>query len=118
MVQEAEKHAAEDEHRRRLIEARNQADHVIYETEKSLGSYNGQVPASQRQELEAKIAELKEAMNGEDAGRIQQLTQEVQQASMAIGQAVHQAGNGASASGEAGGESDDEDIVEGEFEAA
>ncbi|MGD2050241.1 MAG: molecular chaperone DnaK [Chloroflexota bacterium] len=118
MVQEAEKHAAEDEHRRRLIEARNQADHVIYETEKSLGSYNGQVPASQRQELEAKIADLKEAMNGEDAGRIQQLTQEVQQASMAIGQAVHQAGNGASASGEAGGESDDEDIVEGEFEAA
>lgn len=118
MVQEAEKHAAEDERHRRLIEARNQADHVIYETEKSLGSYNGQVPASQRQEIEAKIAELKEAMNGEDASRIQQLTQEVQQANMAIGQAVHQAGNGASASGEASGDSDDEDIVEGEFEAA
>lgn len=118
MVQEAEKHATEDERRRRLIEARNQADHVIYETEKSLGSYNGQVPASQRQEIETKIAELKEAMNGEDAARIQQLTQEVQQANMAIGQAVHQAGNGASASGEAGGDSDDEDIVEGEFEAA
>jgi molecular chaperone DnaK len=118
MVHEAEKHAAEDERRRRLIEARNQADHVIYETEKSLGSFNGQVPASQRQEIEAKIAELKEAKNGEDAGRIQQLTQEVQQASMAIGQAAYQAGNGANTPGETSREGDDEDIVEGEFEAA
>jgi molecular chaperone DnaK len=123
MVEEAEKHAADDERRRRLIEARNLADHVIYETEKSIGSLNGQVPASQRQEIEAKIAELKEAMNGENADHIQQLTQEVQQASMAIGQAAYQTGDdttgyGANTSGESAGESDDEDIVEGEFEAA
>jgi molecular chaperone DnaK len=123
MVEEAEKHAADDERRRRLIEARNLADHVIYETEKSIGSLNGQVPASQRQEIEAKIAELKEAMNGENADHIQRLTQEVQQASMAIGQAAYQTGDdttgyGANTSGETAGESDDEDIVEGEFEAA
>ena len=123
MVEEAEKHAADDERRRRLIEARNLADHVIYETEKSIGSLNGQVPASQRQEIEAKIAELKEAMNGKNADHIQRLTQEVQQASMAIGQAAYQAGDDAAGydantSGESGGESDDEDIVEGEFEAA
>jgi molecular chaperone DnaK len=123
MVEEAEKHAADDERRRRLIEARNLADHVIYETEKSIGSLNGQVPASQRQEIEAKIAELKEAMNGENADHIQRLTQEVQQASMAIGQGAYQTGDdttgyGANTSGETAGESDDEDIVEGEFEAA
>ena len=123
MVEEAEKHAADDERRRRLIEARNLADHVIYETEKSIGSLNGQVPASQRQEIEAKIAELKEAMNGKNADHIQRLTQEVQQASMAIGQAAYQTGDdttgyGANTSGETAGESDDEDIVEGEFEAA
>jgi hypothetical protein len=65
-------------------------------------------------------------MNGEDANRIQQLTEALQQASMAIGQAAYQAdagspgqnGNGAPDFGQTAGNTNDEDIVEGEFEAA
>jgi molecular chaperone DnaK len=118
MVSEAEKHAAEDQRRRTLIEARNMADQVIYQTEKSLGNMNGQAPEQLRGEVEAKIAELKEAMTADDTGRIQRLTQEVQQASMAIGQAAYQ-GNAAAQNGTdpASAASDDEDIVEGEFES-
>jgi molecular chaperone DnaK len=123
MVNEAENHAAEDQRRRELIEARNMADHVIYQTEKSLGGLNGQVPAQQRQDLETKIAQLKEAVEGEDAGHIRRLAEEIQQASMAIGQAAYQDVGGqtgsqnGSQSGVAGNE-EDEDIVEGEFENA
>jgi molecular chaperone DnaK len=121
MVSEAEKHAAEDQQRRTLIEARNMADQVIYQTEKSLDGMNGQAPAHLRSEVEAKIAELKEALAGEDADRIQRLAQEVQQASMAIGQAAYQGeAPGSAGPGQPGDESasDDEDIVEGEFESA
>ncbi|MGD8583799.1 MAG: molecular chaperone DnaK [Chloroflexota bacterium] len=124
MVTEAEQHAAEDQRRRSLIEARNAADHLIYQTEKNLSSMNGQAPSNLRQQLESKLAELKEAIKGEDVSRIQTLTQEVQQASMAIGQAAYQAGpqgngqNGANQSAPGASSGEDEDIVEGEFESA
>ncbi len=125
MVKEAEQHAAEDQHRRALIEARNAADHVIYQTEKNLSNLNGQVAENLRQDLEAKVADLKEAVKGDNLERIRQLTQEVQQASMAIGQAAYQtSAGGASQAGnspDSGGASEtgeDEDIIEGEFEAA
>ncbi len=123
MVKEAEKHAAEDQRRRELIEARNAADHVIYQVEKNLNGLNGQAPDHLRQPLESKITELKEAANSEDVGRIRQLTQEVQQASMAIGEAAYQgdtaqSGNGTAPDDVSDETKDDEDIVEGEFETA
>ncbi|MEW5985915.1 MAG: molecular chaperone DnaK [Chloroflexota bacterium] len=114
MVKEAEKNAAEDQRRRSLIEARNAADQVIYQTEKSLGNLNGQAPANVRQDVESKIAELKEAVKGEDAARIQRLTAAVQQASLAIGQAAYQQSGRADGTGQARREGE-EDIVEGEY---
>jgi molecular chaperone DnaK len=130
MVRDAEQHAAEDQQRREVVEARNTADQVVYQTEQSLANLNGQVSAENRSEIEAKINELRAAMNGNDLNRIQSLTDEVQQAAMAIGQAAYGQPNspdGANANGyqASGGHSngkatanDDEDIVEGEFEAA
>ncbi|HUS94384.1 MAG TPA: molecular chaperone DnaK [Patescibacteria group bacterium] len=126
MVKEAEKNSAEDQRRRSLIEARNSADQVIYQVEKSLNSLNGQAPEQLRTQVEAKIDDLKAALNGDDFKRIQQLTQEVQQASMAIGEAAYQSqSNGANQNGNESGfdatsgtAGDDEDILEGEFETA
>ncbi len=115
MVNEAEQNAAADQQRRELIEARNMADQVIYQTEKSLNSMNGSAPTDLREQVEAKIVELKEAIQAEDAGRIQQLTADVQQAAMATGQAAYE---GAGSNGAAHTAGADEDIVEGEFEAA
>jgi molecular chaperone DnaK len=116
MVHEAEQHADEDQRRRELIEARNMADQLIYQTEKSLGGLNGQAPADLRQQIENQITELKEAMQGDDSSRIQQLAAALQQQAMQLGQAAYQGGdpgNGSEASG-----MDKDDVVEGEFEAA
>jgi molecular chaperone DnaK len=126
MISDAEKHADQDEKRRQLIDARNAADHIIYQTEKNLSSLNGQAPASLKQDLEAKINELREAKNGEDSALIQRLTSEIQQASMALGEAMYAEGTGTDGQETAGNgsngsshstENEDEDIVEGEFEA-
>ena len=122
MVREAEQNAAQDSQRRQLIEARNMADQVVYQIEKSLASMNGQVAPQDRQQVESKIADLKNAVNSEDVQRIKQLTEELQQVAMTLNQAQQAAAqNGASANGAAASHSDssaDEDVIEGEFEAA
>ncbi len=118
MVREAESHAGEDQRRRELIEARNVADQVIYQTEKSLGEMNGSAPTGARQQLDEQIAELRQAMAGEDADSIRRLTESVQQTAMSLGETLYrqQQDAGAPDSPEANGR--DEDIVEGEYEAA
>ena len=116
MVKEAESHAGEDQRRRELIEARNVADQMIYQTEKSLGQMNGDAPAGGRVGLESQIAELREAMQGEDTDRIRRLTETVQQTAMSLGEAMYQ--QQGDAAGHAETENRDEDVVEGEFEAA
>lgn len=114
MVREAERNAASDQQRRELVEARNTADQVIYQTEKSLQSMNGQAPAETRTRLESQIVELKELVKGEDAARIRQVTADIQQTTMAMGQAAYQQPGDGSAAAAA----HDEDVVEGEFETA
>ncbi len=118
MVREAEQNASSDQQRREAIEARNMADQVIYQTEKSLQNLNGQAPAGLREKVESKIAELKNAIESEDVERIKQLTSEVQQAAMSIGEAVYQADAGnVNGSGNGSTPNVEEDFVEGEFEA-
>lgn len=115
MVKEAERHAVEDRRRRELIEARNAADQLIYQTEKSLASLNGEAPANLRQQIESQISQLKEAVKGEDAARIQQLAATLQQSAMQMGQASgNGTGNGAGSQPSSYGD----DVVEGEYETA
>jgi molecular chaperone DnaK len=116
MVREAEQNASQDSKRRELIEARNIADQVVYQTEKSLQSLNGQAAPASREQVEQKIAALKEAMNSEDVDRIKQLTAELQQAAMTLGEAATQ--GEASSNGTAPQRTPEEDVIEGEFEAA
>jgi len=88
-VQEAKRHAAEDRQRRELIEARNTADQLIYQTEKTLRDLGDQVPASDRATIEQTVEQLKQAKDGDDAARIRQLSEQLQQASYAIGQQMY-----------------------------
>ncbi len=90
MVREAELNASEDQRNRELIEARNTADQVIYQTEKSLGEMNGDASTAARGQIDSLIAQLREAAQGEDTARIRQLTEEVQRAAMALGEAMYQ----------------------------
>ncbi len=130
MVREAQRHEAEDRRRRELIEARNTADQLIYQTEKTLRELGDQVPAGDRTTIEQTIEQLKQAKEGEDAARIRQLSEQLQQASYAIGQQMYaqqaatqqsaeqQAGPQAAGGGNGEPQSDDqvgEEFVEGEF---
>ena len=117
MVKDAESHASDDQRRRELIEARNVADQVIYQTEKSLGQMNGNAPSETSDKLNGQIAELREAMQGEDTDRIRRLTEAVQQTAMSLGESMYQQQSGSGPDATAA-DGRDEDIVEGEFEAA
>jgi molecular chaperone DnaK len=121
MVQEAKKHESEDRRRRELAEARNQGDSLAYQAEKALKELGDKVPAGDRQSIEKKVADLREAVKGDDLQRIKQLTEEVQQASYALSQQMYAqqeqpSGEGTPGGGAPGG--DEGDVVEGEFREA
>ncbi len=116
LVREAETNAADDQRRRELIESRNAADQVIYQTEKSLAELNGSA-AGGRGEVDAQIAQLREALNTEDTARIRQLTEAVQRAAMTLGEAAYRQ-QSAEQTGATEQTGRDEDVVEGEYEAA
>jgi molecular chaperone DnaK len=126
MVEQAREHEAEDRKRRELIEARNNADSLAYQTEKTLSDLGDKVPASERQSIQGKIDELREAMKGDDINRIKNLSDELQNAFHAISQQMYAqqqaAGQapGANGSGQAEGEGgpDEGEVVEGEFREA
>ncbi len=122
LVQEAKRHEAEDRRRKELVEARNTADALIYQMEKTLRDLGDKVSASDRGRIENIIEDLKRAKDGDDTGRIRQLIEQLQQASYAIGQQMYaqQQQPGATGptgfSGGAGPTSGGEDVVEGEFQ--
>ncbi len=118
MVREAKEHEREDEGRRNLVDARNSADGAIYAVEKALKELGDKAPAADRGKLEALIGELQEAVKGEDVNRIRSLTEQLQQASYALGQQLYQSQqpgpNGGSAPGPQPTSGDDE-VVEGDY---
>ncbi len=119
MVKEAKKHEAEDRRRRELADARNTADTLAYQAEKSLRELGDKVPAQDREQIQNKIDALKKAMEGEDIQEIKRLTEEVQQASYALSQQLY--AQSATPEKEAEGErpgGDEGDVVEGEFREA
>ncbi len=121
MVEEARKHEAEDRKRRELIEARNEADALVYQTEKALRELGDKVPPADRERIEAQIKELKEAQEGEDLGRIKAASETLQNAFHALSQQMYAQQQAAAAgtddvSGAPAG--DDDDVIEGEVEDA
>jgi molecular chaperone DnaK len=123
MVQEAKRNEAEDRKRRELVEARNTADAVVYQTEKALRELGDKVPAADRSKIESLAEDLKKAAQGEDAARIKQLTEQLQQASYALGQQMYAGQQPGGPEGEApsGGSQEGpggEDVVDGEFREA
>ncbi|NIU55133.1 MAG: molecular chaperone DnaK [Phycisphaerae bacterium] len=119
MVHEAEAHAGEDAQRKERIEARNQADHLVYQAEKSLNELGEKVDGSVRADIEGKINDVKSALESDDLNRIKTTTNTLQQALMQIGQAAYEQAQpqpGPGADGQ--GETDEEGVVEGEFTEA
>jgi molecular chaperone DnaK len=115
MVREAEQHAAEDKRRREVIEARNQADALIYATEKDLKEHSNRLSDADRRAIEEGIAALRTAMGGDDAGRIRQGIETLSRAAMRIGEAVQRSAQTDISSGGTTW-SADEHVVDAEFE--
>ena len=116
MVEEAEKFAAEDHKRREAAEARNQADNLAYQAEKTLEEHGDKVPDEDRQAVEAAIEDLKKALEADDLDEIKQKTEALMQPLQKVGQAVYQQQEaaGGQAGEAAGDEPGDDDVVEGE----
>jgi molecular chaperone DnaK len=125
LVREAKRHEAEDRRRKELVEARNTADQLIYQMEKTLRDMGDQVSGSDRSRIESVIEDLKQAKEGDDAARIRSLIEQLQQASHAIGQQMYaqqaagqqQAPSGGPPPGgtREAGDGGEEDVVEGDF---
>ena len=118
MVGEAKVHAEEDRRRKEQVEARNQADSLVYAAEKTLRELGGKVPAADRSRVEEQIRAVKEAMKGDDIHRIRQAMEALQQASYALGQQLYQTQQQAQAQPGGGSGPSGEDVVEGEFREA
>ncbi|MBW2063426.1 MAG: molecular chaperone DnaK [Deltaproteobacteria bacterium] len=125
LIKDAELHAEEDRKRRELVDARNMADSLIYQTEKSIKEAGDKLDESTKSEIDRAIENLKKAMEGDSAEEIKRLADELTQASHKLAEAMYaqasaQAGAGQAGSGSAAGAdsgpSKDEDVVDADFE--
>jgi molecular chaperone DnaK len=120
MVKDAEANAAADKAKRDLVEARNQADALIYSTEKTLTELGDKAAASDKEAIEHAVVELKAALGSENAEEIKTKTQALTEVSMKLGEAMYKAQQeqaapeGAEAGGHANAEAD-EKVVDADF---
>ena len=92
MVNEARSHEAEDKKRRELIDAKNTADSLVYQTEKALRDLGDKVPSAERGEIENKINDLKSAAQSDDISLINKSAEAVQQTFHALSQQLYAQG--------------------------
>ena len=101
MVKDAEAHQAEDKKLREAIEARNNAENIVYATEKALKDYGDKVSDSEKAKIEAAVKELKDTLANQNATaeELKAKSDAVQQASMELGQKVYEAAQAANQAG-------------------
>jgi molecular chaperone DnaK len=123
MVKDAEAHAEEDRKRREEAEVRNNADSLVYQTEKVLREQGDNVSADEKAAVEGPLGDLKKALEGNDTDAIKSATEALMTASQAFSQKLYEAAardanaTGSSASGQdtGAGQVNDDDIVDAEI---
>jgi molecular chaperone DnaK len=125
MVQEAEAHAEEDRKRREGVELRNEADNLVFRTEKLISENEDKITDDVKQPVVDAIAEVKTALEGEDHDAVKAAVEKLNTTSAALGQAMYAAAAAQQAPSEAGAPSDnadangssapDEDVVDAEI---
>jgi molecular chaperone DnaK len=119
MVKDAEAHAEEDKTRRAAVEAKNHAEALVHSTEKALSEHGSKVGEAERSVIENAMADLKEALKGDDAALIQSKTNTLAQASMKLGEAMYKNAEGAepadTSESATGADGKKEDVVDAEF---
>jgi molecular chaperone DnaK len=121
MVKDAESNASVDKEKREKIDLKNQAETLVYQTEKQLGELGDKVDASAKAKVEEKSKALKEATSKEDYEAMKKLLEELQQELYAIGSSVYQQpGNqppapGTPDSNESNDKGGDDDVIDADF---
>jgi molecular chaperone DnaK len=119
MIHEAEEHAGEAHRLRELADARNQAETLAYQTERSLSEHRSKLDEAEASTIEGRIMELRQTLESDDIGEIRAKTDALQEASHKLAEAVYaQAAAQAQASGggDGGSASDEEVVEEAEYE--
>src|ERR1700716_770011 len=121
MVKDAEAHAEEDKKRKAAVEAKNHAEALVHSTEKALAEHGAKVGETERRAIENAMADLKEALKGDDAEAITAKTNALAQASMKLGEAMYKQSQEGGAGGARGGAwagpfgAPKDDVVDAEF---
>ena len=123
MVKEAEENAEADKKKREIVDARNQADSLVNETEKNLKEHGDKVPESDKNKIEADIEELKKVKDSDNLEAIKSKTEELVQSSLKLGEAIYKQSpqGGAPQPDPSGAEpssdkKEDDKVVDAEFE--
>jgi molecular chaperone DnaK len=119
MVSDAEAHAEDDQKFQEFVEVRNQADAMVHSTEKSLEDLGEQVDAEERAKIETAVADVKEALKGDDKDVLETKTKALGEAAAPMAQKAYEkaaAEAGAEAGAGDAGASEDDSVVDAEFE--
>ena len=123
LVRDAQSHTEDDKKRRKAAEAKNQADNLIYQTEKNLAEHGDKVPAEEKTKIEEAVAALKKAMEGTDTTAVESATQTLMAASHKLAEEMYKKASATSGAGTstaggngAGETKTDEKVVDAEFE--
>jgi molecular chaperone DnaK len=116
MVREAESNKADDEKRKAVVEAKNQADAVIHSSEKALAEHGDKVSAEDKAAIQTALDDLKAVVDGGEPEDIAAKTQTLIQASMKLGEAMYAAQGGGEQAGGSEAAGGHEDVVDAEFE--
>ena len=116
MVKDAEAHAEEDKKQKDEIEVRNQTDSLCYGAEQTLKDLGDKVPAEQKSEVEAAIADAKKALEGTDIEAIKAAGEKLQEVGHKLAEVVYSSAQADAASGQAAGQGGSDDVVDADYE--
>jgi molecular chaperone DnaK len=124
MIKDAEAHAEEDRKRREEAETRNRAENLVYQTEKLVREQGDKLSSDEKSAVETRLADLKEALNGDDMDEISSRTETLMNASQEFTQKLYQQAAQSESGGAAGGSAgsgssesapNDDDVVDAEI---
>jgi molecular chaperone DnaK len=123
LVKDAELHAEEDRKKRELVDAKNMADSLIYNTEKSMKDLGDKLDSSTKSDVEGAVERLKKSLEGDDAQEIKRLADELTQASHKLAEKMYAHASqgqgpsgGAAGSGPKAGTAGNDEVVDADFE--
>jgi molecular chaperone DnaK len=116
MVKEAEAHADEDKKRKETAEARNQLESLIYQTDKSLKEYGGELEPGVKTQIEEALEKARKAQENQDAATLRSAAEELTRSSHKLAEAVYAKASKQQQAGGDGGAKKKDDVVDADFE--